>query len=153
MRVAVHNHPYWSTAYANLRRIPGCYDQSSALGGGKVVVVDVWATWCGPCKAMIPHERELVKRLKGKPFVLVSISIDAKKEKVKDFLKDNEMPWTHWWNGAKGGVISELGIKFIPTIHVLDAKGIIRAKGVRGEAMDKAVDKLLKELEESKKTS
>ena len=40
VRVAVHNHPYWSTAYANLRRVPGCYDQSSALGGGKVVAVD-----------------------------------------------------------------------------------------------------------------
>ncbi len=40
VNVAVHNHPIWSTVYANLRRIPGCYDQSSALGGGKVVVVD-----------------------------------------------------------------------------------------------------------------
>ncbi len=43
VRVAVHNHPHWSTVYANLRRIPGCYDQSSALGGGKVVVVDEYS--------------------------------------------------------------------------------------------------------------
>lgn len=43
VRVAVHNHPHWSTVYANLRRIPGCYDQSSALGGGRVVVVDEYS--------------------------------------------------------------------------------------------------------------
>ena len=40
VRLAVHNHPHWATVYANLRRIPGCYDQSSALGGGKLVLVD-----------------------------------------------------------------------------------------------------------------
>jgi thiol-disulfide isomerase/thioredoxin len=113
---------------------------------GKVVVIDVWATWCPPCKAMIPHERGLVKRLKGKPFVLVSVSADAKKETVTDFLKDTEMPWTHWWNGAKGGVIDAWDIQFFPTIFVLDGKGVIRYEGVRGEAMDKAVDTLLKEM-------
>src|SRR5262249_9673993 len=47
---------------------------------GNAVVLDVWATWCSPCKAMIPHERELVERMKGKPFKLVSLSVDDTKE-------------------------------------------------------------------------
>ena len=51
---------------------------------GKVVVLDIWTTWCGPCKAMIPHEREMVERLKDKPFALVSISVDEKKETLTD---------------------------------------------------------------------
>src|SRR5450631_2188002 len=60
---------------------------------GNVVVLDVWATWCVPCCAMIPHERELVKRLKAKPFAIVSISVDDKQETVVEFLKKEPMPW------------------------------------------------------------
>ena len=120
---------------------------------GKVVVLDIWATWCGPCRAMIPHEREMVKRFKGKPFVLVSISGDEKKETLTKFLGENPMPWTHWWNGAKGGILDELNVEGFPTIFVLDAKGVIRYKEVREEEMDKAVDALLKEMEDAKKKS
>jgi thiol-disulfide isomerase/thioredoxin len=114
---------------------------------GKVVVLDFWATWCGPCKSMIPHERELVERLKDKPFVLVSINCDDKKEKLTKFLEDQSMPWTHWYNGAKGGIVGKWNVEFFPTIYVIDAKGVIRYKDVRGEDMDKAVDKLLKKEE------
>jgi thiol-disulfide isomerase/thioredoxin len=120
---------------------------------GKVVVLDVWATWCPPCRAMIPHEKELTKRLKDKPFVLVSISIDAKKETVSNFVEKEKMTWTHWWNGQKGGIVTELGIRSIPTIYVLDPKGVIRYKGVRGKEMDKAVDTLLEEIDKTKKSS
>jgi thiol-disulfide isomerase/thioredoxin len=114
---------------------------------GKVAVLDVWATWCGPCRAMIPHERELVKKLEGRPFVLVSISTDAKAETLKKFVENEPMPWTHWWDGDDGQVMQKLNIMSWPTIYVLDAKGVIRFKGVRGEAMDKAVETLLREVE------
>ena len=111
---------------------------------GKVVVLDIWATWCGPCRAMIPHERELVQRLQYKSFALVSISVDDKKETVVNFLKREPMPWTHWWCG----IVKDWEIHAYPTIYVLDAKGVIRHKfvGAHDKEVDKAVDTLLKEM-------
>lgn len=112
---------------------------------GNVVVLDIWATWCGPCRAMIPHERELVEKLKSKPFKLISLSADEKKETLTKFLEKEEMPWVHLWNGSKGNMLEKYQVRFYPTIYVLDAKGVIRYKHVRGEKMDQAVEALLKE--------
>jgi thiol-disulfide isomerase/thioredoxin len=117
---------------------------------GKVVVLDIWATWCGPCRAMIPHSRKLVERMKEKPFVLVSISADDDRKTVQDFIKKNPMPWTHWYNGPEGGVIDDWDVEGFPTIVVLDAKGVIRYKDVREKELDEAVEKLLKEMDPSK---
>lgn len=117
---------------------------------GKVVVLDLWATWCPPCRAMIPHSRKLVERLKDKPFALVSVSFDEEKKTVTDFLEKEKMPWTHWFNGQDGPIGKTLDVQFFPTIYVLDSKGVIRFKNVREEQLDKAVDTLIKEAGASK---
>jgi thiol-disulfide isomerase/thioredoxin len=117
---------------------------------GKVVVLDFWTTDCIPCRAMIPHERQLVQRHAGKPFALISISADPEKESLGRFLKNEPMPWTHWWAGDQSGVLDKWNVRLFPTIYVIDAKGTIRYKNVRDKKLDDAVETLLKEADAKK---
>ena len=117
---------------------------------GKVVVLDIWATWCKPCRDMIPHEREMVERLKDKPFALISVSVDEKKETLKEFLSSEKMPWTHWWNGLGGKMIEDWNIDRFPTIYVIDAGGVIRHKDLRDQRLEEAVIELLKDVDQKK---
>jgi len=118
---------------------------------GKVVVLDIWATWCGPCRGMIPHEREMVEKLKGKPFVLVSISADDKKEDLTKFIEKEKMPWTHWYEGrSEKGILLDWGVRAFPTVYVIDAKGVIRHKQVGSQGMkelEELIERLVKEAE------
>ena len=102
---------------------------------------------------MYPHERSLVKRLADKPFALLGVNSDDDKDKLKKVLEEEKITWRSWWDGGstEGPIATKYNVRGWPTIYVLDAKGVIRYKDVRGEAMDKAVDALLKEMEKEKK--
>src|SRR5437899_864881 len=96
---------------------------------------------------MYPHERSLVKRLEGKPFALLGINSDANKEQLKPALEKENVTWRSWWDGGTDGPIStRWNVQGWPTIYILDEKGVIRAKDVRGEAMDEAVNTLLTKM-------
>ena len=62
---------------------------------GKVVLIDFWATWCGPCRAELPNVRETYQRFKDKGLVIVSVSLDTDAAKFKSFVADNKMTWHH----------------------------------------------------------
>src|SRR3954447_9606968 len=101
--------------------------------------------------AMVPHERSLVKRLEGKPFALLGVNRDASREALKKCEEKGKITWRSFFDGRDGPISKGYNIKSMPTIYVLDAGGVIRYKGVSGEALDKAVDGLLKESEGEKK--
>jgi len=112
------------------------------------VLFDFWATWCGPCKAMIPHERDLVEKLKDKPFVLLSVSVDDEKSIVTEFISTDKMPWSHWWDGPKGPVCKMFRVRSYPTMFLIDAKGVLRKKWIGSpgtEVIDRAIDELVAE--------
>jgi len=98
---------------------------------------------------MYPHERSLVKRLANQPFALIGVNSDKDLDGLQATLKEENITWRSFWNGEKGtsGPISTAwNVRSWPTIYVLDHKGVIRYKNVRGERMDAAVDTLLEEL-------
>lgn len=99
---------------------------------------------------MYPHERSLVKRLKDKPFALLGVNSDRELEDLKPRLEEESITWRSFWNGPEGtqGPISaKWNVRSWPTIYVIDHKGVIRFKNVRGEKMDEAVEQLLEEME------
>lgn len=125
---------------------------------GKVVLLDVWATWCGPCRRMIPHERALAQKLKDKPFAIISVSADKDKKTLQDFLKKEDMPWVHWWdNGPEGELLKTYRVGAFPTLYLIDHEGIIRQRWLFGfgesgdeKKLDDTIDELLKIAAKSK---
>ena len=121
---------------------------------GKVVLLDIWATWCPPCRAMIPHEREMVEKNKDKPFVLISVSADDKKETLEKFLEKEKMPWVHWWdNGPESKVLKSYRVKAFPTLYLIDHTGTIKHKWIGAPGNDKldaAVEELVKAANKAK---
>jgi peroxiredoxin len=114
---------------------------------GKVVVLTFSGSWCGPCVRMYPRERALVERFKAMPFALVSVTNDAEKAALRRAIDSGEITWRCWWDGgADGPICLRWGINTWPTVFVIDAKGVIRYRGVREERLDKAVEALLDEM-------
>ena len=97
---------------------------------------------------MYPHERSLVKRLEGKPFVLLGINSDSDREQLKETLVTEQITWRSWWDdgSVNGPIQTTWQIPIRPTIYVLDAKGVIRFKDVKDRELDAAVDRLLTEF-------
>ncbi len=98
---------------------------------------------------MYPHERSLVKQLADKPFALIGVNSDRDLGEVQKTVREKNLNWRSFWNGPNGtgGPISRAWrVTGWPTIYFLDAKGVIRYKGVRGANMDKALTTLLAEM-------
>lgn len=115
---------------------------------GKVVVLSFWGTWCGPCMDRIPHERELVKRFRDKPFVLLGVNSDLDKQSLKGELDRHGITWRSFWCGPKGTdgeIPRRWNIHAWPTVYVLDDRGVIRAKDVTGPALDQLLETLIAE--------
>ena len=112
---------------------------------GKVVMLSYWATWCAPCMALVSHERALVKRLEGKPFVLIGVNRDSPDEKKNVLLRiqKEQITWRSFWDGDS--IATKWNVEYIPAIFIIDHKGVIRHRfGVASaEDLDRTIDPLV----------
>ena len=110
---------------------------------GRVVLLDFWATTCGPCISEIPNLRALYKK-HNPDLVLISVSVDASDEPIVKFLKINEMPWIHIRSSREMPIKYNVG--YIPHYRVIDRNGLMRGKSLHDEiGLNKVVSSLLAE--------
>lgn len=114
---------------------------------GKIVLIDFWATWCGPCVHEMPNVLKTYEKYHDKGFEIIGISLDKDKEKLVAFLKSNNVQWPQYFdgNGWQNKLAVQYGVHSIPSTYLLDREGKIIAKKLRGEALDAAVGKALAE--------
>jgi thiol-disulfide isomerase/thioredoxin len=117
---------------------------------GKVVVVDFWATWCGPCVQEIPAMKDLYAKYHGQGVEFIGVSLDHPKENgglddLKEFVARNEIPWPQYYqgNGWESDFSRSWGIDAIPAVFVVDRDGKLSSINARGR-LDEILPELLK---------
>jgi peroxiredoxin len=108
---------------------------------GKVVLIDFWATWCGPCVAELPNVLDTYQKYHSQGFAIVGVSLDEDRQKLESFVKEKNMTWQQYFDGK--GWQNELAVKYgieaIPATFLLDGNGKIIGKDLRGEELQAAV--------------
>ena len=118
----------------------------------KVVVMVYWFSTCGPCLLAIPQERELAVKMKGRPFTLLGIVTDGRGEAARKVIESEGMTWPNVLGGGEK-VTDRYHITANPAYFVVDADGLIRAKGLMDAAsIDKLAEKLVGEAESKAKS-
>ena len=112
---------------------------------GKVVVIDFWASWCGPCIAELPKMKRIYKAYKSKDVEFVGISLDNSRGALDSFLKTNELPWIHTYDGpfSTNPTSKKYQVQAIPSIWVIDRNGNVFSNNARGR-LEETIKQALK---------
>ena len=113
---------------------------------GKYVLVDFWASWCGPCRAENPNVVKTYNQFKGKNFTVLGVSLDQDKTRWLEAIKKDGLNWTHvsdlkYWNNE---VAVQFGIQSIPASFLIDPNGVIIGRDLRGDDLVKALENSIK---------
>lgn len=95
--------------------------------GGRVVLVDFWATWCGPCNEELPHVKKIAKEFAGQPLVIISVSWDSDETKWKNFINKNEMTWVQY-RDADHELSRRYDVNSIPHYFTIDSDGVLTSE-------------------------
>jgi thiol-disulfide isomerase/thioredoxin len=119
---------------------------------GKVVLIDFWATWCGPCREALPHIRKVAQKFEGQPLVVLSISLDRDEAKWKDFVAKNEMTWLQYRDGYfDGPIATRFSVNAIPATFSIDADGVLEDQHVGDASIEGKLKKMIAQATELSK--
>ena len=111
---------------------------------GKVVLLDFWATWCGPCREALPHIQQAAKKFKDEPLVILSVSLDTNEQAWKEFIEKHEMTWPQYRDGGFTGPIAKMfGVNAIPHTFTVDADGVLQEEHIGDSSIEGKLKKLI----------
>ena len=113
---------------------------------GKVTIIDFWASWCGPCRQENPNVVKLYNQYKDQGLAIIGVSLDKDADAWKKAITDDQLAWTQISNVKfwQDPIAKQYGISSIPATFILDSKGVIVAKDLRGAELEAKVAELLK---------
>jgi len=115
---------------------------------GRVVMIDFWATWCGPCIAALPAMKSLWQDYRDRNFALISVSLDYNLDTWRRFVQENRLDWVHTSDGRyfNNAVAALYGVDAIPAVYLIDRSGRIRAiRAFVDASVRRQIDTLLSE--------